>query len=87
MFSWINFTILVLSSIIFLFFYVRSVSPAGRVMLIGQRAYRLCYYDRLISGLFEFIITANYVLYRLQPLPVPMPENFPWPWWPNRTSG
>ena len=81
MFSWINFAILVLSSIIFLFFYVRSVSPAGRAMLVGPRAYRLCYYDRLISGLLELVITATYILYRFHPLPVPMPENFPWPWW------
>lgn len=81
MVSWVNFSVLVLSSMIFLFFYVRSVSPAGRAMLVGPRAYRLCYYDRLISGLFEFIIVANYVLYRFHPLPVPMPEKFPWSWW------
>jgi len=81
MFAWINLALLVLSSILFLFFYVRSVNPAGRAMLVGASAYRKCYYDRLISGLFEFFIMANYVLYHFYPLPVPVAENFPWSWW------
>ena len=81
MYAWINLALLIFSSIMFLLFYVRSVSPAGRALLIGTRAYRLCYYDRLVSGVLEFVIMAAYILYRFYPLPVPMAENFPWPWW------
>lgn len=81
MIAWINFTILIFSSILFMIFYVRSVSPAGQAMIVGEGAYRRCFYYRLISGIFEFIITANYILYIFYPLPTPLPERFPWSWW------
>ncbi len=81
MIAWINFVVLLFASLLFLFFYVRSVSPAGREKIIGPRAYRLCFYDRLISGGLEFIITGNFVLYRFFPLPSPLSVRFPWPWW------
>lgn len=81
MLAWINLAILIFASLLFLFFYVRSVSPAGREKVIGPRAYRAAYYERLISGVFELIITGSYVFYRFYPLPAPLPESFPWPWW------
>lgn len=81
MIAWINFAILILASILFLYFYVRSVSPAGREMVIGPRAYRLCFHNRLVAGGLEFVITANFVLYFFYPLPTPLPEKFPWAWW------
>ena len=51
MIEWINFTVLLFSSLLFLYFYVRSVSPAGRELVFGAVAYRLCFYDRLVAGL------------------------------------
>jgi protein-S-isoprenylcysteine O-methyltransferase Ste14 len=79
--AWINFSVLLFASIMLLFFYVRSACPAGREMVIGPRAYQLCFYDRLIAGVLEFVITANYILYYFFPLPLPLPEKFPWVWW------
>lgn len=81
MLAWINFWILLFSSLLLLLFYVLSVSPAKREILFGERAYRLCYIDRLISGGFELIITVNFVLYFFFPLPALLPAKFPWPWW------
>jgi protein-S-isoprenylcysteine O-methyltransferase Ste14 len=81
MIAWINFAVLLAASILFLFFYVRSARPAGREMVIGPRAYRLCFYDRLVAGALEFVITANYILYYFYPLATPLPQIFPWPWW------
>lgn len=81
MFAWINFALMSFSSLLFLFFYVRSVSPAGREKIIGPRAYQQCFYDRMISGAFELVITINYILYYFFPLPTPLPEKFPWAWW------
>jgi protein-S-isoprenylcysteine O-methyltransferase Ste14 len=81
MIAWVNFAVLVFSSLFFLYCYVRSVSPAGREKIIGPRAYRLCYYDRLMSGVFEFVITINLILYYFFPLETPLPEKFPWAWW------
>ena len=77
MIAWINFAVLLVSSILFLLFYVRSAGPAGREKVIGPRAYRLCFYDRLVSGGFEAVITANYILYFFYPLPTPLPDTFP----------
>lgn len=81
MFAWINFAVLLFASLLFLFFYVRSVSPAGREKIIGARAYQLCFHDRLISGVFELVITINYILYYFFPLPTPLPDKYPWDWW------
>ncbi len=81
MIAWINFAVLIFSSLLFLVFYVRSVSPAGRAMVIGPRAYQLCYSERLVAGFFELIITVNFVLFHFFPLTSPLPGNFPWPWW------
>lgn len=81
MIAWGNFAVLLFSTQLFLLFYVRSVSPAGREKVVGPQAYRMCTYDRLVSGLFELIITVNFILYHFFPLPVPLPVNFPWPWW------
>jgi protein-S-isoprenylcysteine O-methyltransferase Ste14 len=79
--AWINFAVLLFASLLFLYYYVLSVSPAGREKIIGLRAYRLCFYDRLASGAFEFFITVNFVLYYFSPLPTPLPDKFPWAWW------
>jgi protein-S-isoprenylcysteine O-methyltransferase Ste14 len=81
MFAWINFAILVFASILFLYFYMRSASPAGREKIIGPRAYQLCSYDRLIAAGLEGIVTANYILYFFYPLDTPLPVKFPWAWW------
>lgn len=80
MIAWINVAVMLFASLLFLLFYVRSASPAGREKIIGPRAFRLCFYDRLASGVCELIITTNFVLYYFFPLPVPLPVRFPWPW-------
>lgn len=81
MIAWINFAVLLFASILFLLFYVRSASPAGREKVIGPRAYPLCFRERLAAGTFEFLITANFILYYFFPLPTPLPVHFPWSWW------
>lgn len=81
MIAWGNFAVLLFSTQLFLFFYVRSVSLAGQEKVVGPQAYPMYYYNRLVSGLFELIIAVNFVLYHFFPLPVPLPVEFPWPGW------
>jgi methanethiol S-methyltransferase len=81
MFAWINFGVLLFSSILLLFFYVLSARPAAQEKVIGPGAYQRCFYYRLVAGALEGVITANYVLYFFHPLATPLPERFPWPWW------
>jgi len=79
--AWINFAVLLFSSILFLYFYVLSARPAALEKLIGPDAYKRCSHYRLISGAFEGVITINYILYFFFPLPTPLPDIFSWPWW------
>lgn len=81
MIAWTNFAVLLFSSLFFLYFYVRSVSPAGREMVIGPQAYEMCRTDRLIAMGFELVTTVNYVVYFFFPLPLRLPRQFPWSWW------
>jgi protein-S-isoprenylcysteine O-methyltransferase Ste14 len=50
-------------------------------MIIGSRAYRLCFYDRLVASMLEIVITASFILFYFFPLATPLPEKFPWAWW------
>jgi methanethiol S-methyltransferase len=81
MIAWANFATLLFSAMLFLYFYIRSVSPAGLELVVGHRAYEQCRRDRLISAGFELLVTINYVVYIFFPLPLRLPRQFPWAWW------
>jgi methanethiol S-methyltransferase len=76
-----NFIMLLFSTNLFLLFYVLSVMPAGREKIIGERSYRQSYFLRLLSGLFEIIIIASYILYYFFPIQMPLPDKFTWSYW------
>jgi protein-S-isoprenylcysteine O-methyltransferase Ste14 len=78
--EWLNFVVLIISTILFLFFYVRSVSPAQLEQKIGELAYPKCKTFRIVAGGFEGITVINYVIYFFYPLPIGLPLVFPWPW-------
>ena len=80
LYEWLNFGVLVLSTLLFLLFYVKSVSPAQLERSIGERAYRRCMYYRIIAGVFEGVTVLNYIAYWFYPLPIGMPLLLPWPW-------
>jgi protein-S-isoprenylcysteine O-methyltransferase Ste14 len=79
--EWVNLAVLIVSSILFLYYYVRSVSPAQLEQKIGESAYPKCKTYRLIAGTFETITVINYIIYFFYPLPVGLPLIFPWDWW------
>jgi protein-S-isoprenylcysteine O-methyltransferase Ste14 len=81
MIAWTNFAVLLFSSLLFLYFYIRSVSPAGRERVVGLQAYEMCRRDRIMAIGFELVTTVNYVVYFFFPLPIRLPRQFPWPWW------
>ena len=80
MIAWSNFAVLVASSMLLLYFYIRSVSPAGRELVVGSGAYEMCARDRVIAMFFELMTTVSYVVYYFYPLPLRLPRHFPWPW-------
>jgi protein-S-isoprenylcysteine O-methyltransferase Ste14 len=81
MIAWINFLVLVLSSILFLYFYILSVSPAQLEKKIGDTAYPRCMRLRIIAGAFESVTVINYIVYFFYPLPLGLPIAFPWEYW------
>ena len=76
--EWINFIVLVVSTILFLYFYVKSVSPAQLEKTMGEEAYPKCKTYRLIAGSFEGVTIVNYVVYIFYPLPLGIPLILPW---------
>lgn len=81
MIAWINFAILIFATLLFLYYYVLSVSPATREKIFGAGAYARCGQDRAIAIGFEMITVVNYVVYFFYPLATPLPDKFPWDWW------
>uniref|UniRef100_A0A7R9ZCM5 Protein-S-isoprenylcysteine O-methyltransferase n=1 Tax=Pseudictyota dubia TaxID=2749911 RepID=A0A7R9ZCM5_9STRA len=80
--AWLNFFVLLVSSAIFLHFYVLSAQPASLEKRVGPRAYDLCARYRFVSSIFMFVAMGSYIAYYFYPLPgVPLPRTFPWPWW------
>ncbi len=79
--EWINFFVLILASILFLAFYIRSVSPAHLEQKMGENAYSKCKTYRIIAGIFEGITVVNYIVYVFYPLPIGLPLILPWEWW------
>jgi protein-S-isoprenylcysteine O-methyltransferase Ste14 len=79
--AWINLAVLIVSTLLTLYFYVKSVGPATLEQEIGPIAYRRCTTYRFISGLMMSLASLCYIVYFLFPLPVPLPRTFPWSWW------
>ncbi len=80
MIAWINFISLVASASLFLYFYVKSAGPAALEEKIGEIAYYRCAQYRIIALIFEIVAVINYIVYFFYPLPVPLPQTFPWDW-------
>ncbi|MFX0185122.1 MAG: methyltransferase family protein [Candidatus Hodarchaeota archaeon] len=81
MIEWINLVTMVLSSVLMLLFYLKSVSPAALAAEIGEIAYRKCYYYRLGASFFEFIVILTYLGYFIFPVEAfGLPQFFPWEW-------
>ncbi|MFX1391169.1 MAG: methyltransferase family protein [Promethearchaeota archaeon] len=81
MIEWINFLILVISTILMTYFYLKSVGPAKLEQKIGEKAYVKCGNYRIIASFFELITIINYILYFFFPISFPIPQYFWWDYW------
>ena len=80
MIAWINIAIMITSGFIFLYYYVKSVSPTALEKRIGEISYKKCTFCKKISGGFIAIPLINYIIYFFYPLLIPLPKTFPWAW-------
>jgi len=78
MLNWINLILLILSTVLMAFFYIKSVYPATLAQKIGLKAYARCAYYRIIASIFELITFINYLIYFFLPIPIIMPHFFLW---------
>jgi len=81
MIPWLNVVVLIVSSGLFFVYYLMSVRPASLEKRIGPSAFHKCARYRLVSSVFMFVASINYVVYFVYPLPLGLPVTFPWPWW------
>jgi protein-S-isoprenylcysteine O-methyltransferase Ste14 len=81
MIAWINVSVLVVSVLLTLHFYLKSASPAALEERIGAVAWARCTRYRMLASLFMTICAINYVVYFFHPLPIPLARTFPWSWW------
>jgi protein-S-isoprenylcysteine O-methyltransferase Ste14 len=80
MIAWINFAILLVAGLLFVYLYILSVGPAALEKKIGPSAYAVCARYRFISIVMMLVALGNYGVYYFYPLPVPLPRTFPWLW-------
>jgi protein-S-isoprenylcysteine O-methyltransferase Ste14 len=78
---WLNFGVLIISTLLMFYFYMQSARPAQLEKKIGEVAYEKCGRYRIIASVFEMIAIGNYVIYNYYPLPISIPRTFPWPYW------
>ncbi|UCC20059.1 MAG: hypothetical protein JSV62_01900 [Promethearchaeota archaeon] len=81
MIEWINFSILIISTALMAFFYIKSVGPAKLEKKLGEIAYKRCGNYRIIASIFEVLTVINYIFYFYFPLPIPIPRFFIWDYW------
>ncbi|TFG16644.1 MAG: isoprenylcysteine carboxylmethyltransferase family protein [Promethearchaeota archaeon] len=66
----INFSVLLLSYLLFGYFYVLSIQPVKRQEKYGEKAWDNCKRLRLIASFFEGIVILNLILWIWFPLPI-----------------
>jgi len=81
MLNWINLIVLILSTALMAFFYIKSVYPATLAQEIGLKAYARCAYYRITASIFELVAILNYLFYFFLPLPIPILQFFIWDYW------
>ena len=88
MIAWINFAAIIIGGVLMTALYLMSVRPAAMEKKIGERAYRRAERYRMISSIFMFTMTADYILYHWYPLPFdPFARVFAWPYWVSALIG
>ncbi len=68
--EWINFISLLISTLLFCYFYTLSVQPMKREEKRGVRAWKECGIFRGIAGFLEFIIVINLILWIWFPISI-----------------
>lgn len=77
----LNFFCYVLTSLVSVYLYVYSVSPAFLERKFGEAAYERCARYRVAAMVFMIIALINFILCRSYPVIRCLPTKFDWPVW------
>jgi len=81
MIAWINVGVLLISTVLMVYFYKVSVSPAQLEQKLGEKAWTTCARYRMIMGIFEGVTVVNYFVYFFFPLDLGLSLTLPWDYW------
>lgn len=81
MIAWINVVVLIVATLLVLYLEVKSAVPVALEKKIGAIAHARCTGYRVLASLLMTLAGINYVIYAIYPLPLPLPQIFPWSWW------
>ncbi len=87
MIAWINVIILIVATVLGLYFYVKSANPEKLDRLDRQsnqnnqsQSLNSIRYQTW-AELLMTLVGINYIVYFLYPIPLSIPQIFPWSWW------
>lgn len=85
MIAWINLVCLIIATILSLYFYVKTAETG----IVGTKnaaieSLKLTQYQTF-AELLMALVGINYVVYFLYPIPLSIPQTFPWSWWVSAT--
>jgi protein-S-isoprenylcysteine O-methyltransferase Ste14 len=81
MIAWLNLIFLIVTAVLTLVYYVKSVGPAQLEKKIGEKAYKQCEQYRLVCSAFMFLHVGGYIVYYFYPVPLGLAKTFPWSYW------
>ncbi len=76
--EWLNLILLIASSIVIFYMYIKSVQPAKMEQEMGEGAYEKANWYRTIGWIPFLFFFISYVIYLYYPLPLPIPNELPW---------
>ena len=81
MVAFVNFVSYIAASLLSVYFYVQSVSPAQLERKIGDDAYAQCTRHRITATILMLLALVNFVLCRRYPITRWLPARFGWSVW------
>ena len=76
--EWLNLLLLVASTILSTYYYIKSVQPARLEQEIGEVAYDKCERYRMYGSIPYLFLFISYFIYFFFPLPLPISNLLPW---------
>jgi hypothetical protein len=85
MIAWINLITLIVATVLGLYCYVKSANPENLDSQNNQSQSLNSIRYQTWAELLMTLVGINYIVYFLYPIPLSIPQVFPWSWWVSAT--